>query len=156
MPVQLGQVNEPQGTIPAGHWGMHFAPAHIAPGQHFVPQPPQLFGSLSTSTHRPLQGTWLPTQGGTQVPWRQVQFLAHAVLQSPQCRGSFVAHANLQCTRNTERSLSTSGPAKQARGAGAVLGSSHIKQESRPREEPVGGKTGHLLLGPRAQYPCTS
>ncbi len=57
--------------------------------EHFVPQPPQLLGSVWVSTHAPLQSV-VPL-GHAQVPLEQVAPVGHAVPQAPQLCGSLAS-----------------------------------------------------------------
>lgn len=55
-------------------------------GEHTLPQPPQLLGSVCVFTHWPLQS--VPAQVATQEPFWQLWPLVHAFPQLPQFCGS--------------------------------------------------------------------
>ena len=69
---------------------MQLPPLHDVPPVHGLPQPPQFFGSLSMSTHDPLQLILVPEHVAPHADDSHTSPEAHALLQSPQWAGSFV------------------------------------------------------------------
>jgi hypothetical protein len=86
----------PHWVCPARHRVRQALRAQTWVGEHGIPQPPQLFGSLRVVTHVPLQSTW-PT-GQTQWLATQTVPPAQTWPQAPQSLGLFtrLTHAPLQ------------------------------------------------------------
>lgn len=96
----------PHAAWPVGQ--THFPATQVCKPAHALPHPPQLAGSLSTSTQVPLQETdpsqaaGPPASGGvgTHMPLEHVSPAGQRLLQDPQLFGSLVrsTHAPPQLT----------------------------------------------------------
>ena len=73
-PLRLTQPNprfvesRPHAVVPPTHASAHLPAEHTSPTSHAVPQPPQLAGSLSVSTHLPSHAVAPPPHSAAQMP----------------------------------------------------------------------------------------
>ena len=76
----------PHTVVPAGH--AHAPEAHTSPGEHALPQPPQLAGSVAVVTHAAPHAVWPAGHEMVQARPMHARPLGHTVPQAPQLRRS--------------------------------------------------------------------